>query len=174
MVLPSPGSLLRSALGLGDIRAALRLMQSPLSEGGFGLGLSRRAIARSLGVNESTLRGIEREGAKPRQSTIDNVVSRLQQSELVIAKGTDKRTRSDTLTMPGVSRTFYKPRIPENAVAFRLVTRNPPGSRYPFDTQTAKDTNLFNVLDEIAYWEDQGLEVTRVVWDTGDGMRIQR
>jgi transcriptional regulator with XRE-family HTH domain len=149
-------------------------MQQATSAEGFGLGLSRRAIARSLGVNESTLRGIEREGAKPRQSTIDNVAARLQQSELVIAKGTDKRTRSDSLTMPGVSRTFYKPRIPENAVAFRLVTRNPPGSRYPFTTQTAKSTDLFNVLDEIAYWENLGQEVTRVVWDTGAGMRIQR
>jgi len=174
MVLPSPASLLRSALGLGEIRAALRLMQQATSAEGFGLGLSRRAIARSLGINESTLRGIEREGAKPRQSTLDNVVSRLQQSELLVSRGTDKRTRSDSLTLPGVSRNFYQPRIPDNAVAFKLVTRNPPGSRYPFTTQTAKDSNLFNVLDEIAYWEDRGLEVTRVVWDTGDGMRIQR
>lgn len=174
MVIPQLSSFAVSALGLGDIRAALRLMQQATSAEGFGLGLSRRAIARSLGVNESTLRGIEREGSKPRQSTIDNVVSRLRQSELVIQRGTDKRTRSDSLTMPEVSRTFYQPRIPENAVAFKLVTRNPPGSRYPFTTQTAKDTNLFNVLDEIRYWEDLGLEVTRVVWDTGDGMRIQR
>jgi len=174
MVLPQLSSFAVSALGLGDIRAALRLMQQATSAEGFGLGLSRRAIARSLGVNESTLRGIEREGAKPRQSTIDNVAARLQQSELVIAKGTDKRTRSDTLTMPGVSRTFYKPRIPENAIAFRLVIRNPPGSRYPFSTLTPKATDLFNVLDEIAIQEEQGFEVTRVVWDTGDGMRVQR
>ena len=174
MVIPSPGSLFVSALGLGDIRAALRLMQTPLIDGGFGLGLSRREIARQLGINESTLRGIEREGAKPRQATLDRVVSRIGESELLVSRGTDKRTRSDTFTLPGVSTRFYTPVIPQNAIAFRLVVRTPPGSRYPFATRTSRTTADFNVLDEIANAESQGLEVTRVVWDTGDGMRILR
>lgn len=174
MVLPSPATLLSSALGLGEIRSVLRLLQSPLSDGGFGLGLSRREVARQLGVNESTLRGIEREGAKPRQKTLDTFISRIRESELLVSRGTDKRTRSDTFTLPGISTKFYTPVIPQNAIAFRLVVRTPPGSRYPFATRTSRTTADFNVLDEIANAESQGLEVTRVVWDTGDGMRILR
>ena len=174
MVIPSPGSLFVSALGLGDIRSALRLMQTPRSDGGFGLGLSRREIARQLGINESTLRGIEREGAKPRQATLDRVVTRLRESNLLIDKGSDKRTRSDTFTLPGVSTKFYVPVVPENAIAFRLVVKMPEGSPYPYATLTARTTADFDVLEEIAKAESQGLEVSRVVWDTGDGMRILR
>ena len=174
MVLPSPATLLSSALGLTEIRQALRLFQQPKSEGGFGLGLSRREVARQIGINESTLRGIEREGAKPRQATLDRAITRIRESNLLIDKGSDKRTRSDTFTLPGVSQQWYVPVVPENARAFKLVIRNPEGSPYPFSTLTAMSTDTFNVLDEIAVQNAKGFEVTRVIWDTGNGMRIIR
>jgi hypothetical protein len=35
-------------------------------------------------------------------------------------------------------------------------------------------TDTFNVMDEIAVQNAKGFEVTRVVWDTGTGMRVIR
>ena len=174
MVIPTPSSLFTSALGLTEIRQALQLFQTPKSEGGFGLGLSRREVARQLGINESTLRGIERVGSKPRQATIDRVITRIRQSNLLIDRGTDRRTRSDTFTIPEVSVQFYQPVIPENAIAFRLVVKSPEGRAYPYTTLTARETDTHNVLDEIAAAYERGETVHRVIWDTGEGFRVIR
>ena len=167
MVTPLTTDVLLGALGLTEVRAALRFLQQPSEAGGFGLGLSRREIARRIGINESTLRGFEREGATPRQRTLERVLRGFRESDLFVQRSTNARTASETFTAPDVSPDFYVPRPPPGAQAFRLIVKMPEGSSYPFATLTPRSTASFNVRDEIQRQREAGFTVARVIWDTG-------
>ena len=139
-----------------------------------GLGFSRRQIARSLGVNESTLRGIERVGSTPRQATVDNVISRLQNLDLFVNRSGQERTNVETLLAPDLSPGWYVPQPPPGVTAFRLIVEGSPGSQYVYETLQSRSLGSFNVNDEIARQTANGFRVTRIVWDktAGAGRRI--
>ena len=174
MVTPQLGLRLLGGLGLGDLRAALAFIQAPQSSVPGGLGISRRQIARSLGINESTLRGIERVGSTPRQATVDNVISRLQNLDLFVNRTGQDRTNVETLLAPDLSPAWYVPQPPTGVTAFRLVVEGSPGSGYEYQTLQARSLGSFNVNDEIARQTANGFRVTRVIWDktAGAGRRI--
>lgn len=174
MVTPQLGLRLLGGLGLGDLRAALAFIQAPRSSVLGGLGISRRQIARSLGVNESTLRGIERVGSTPRQATVDNVISRLQNLDLFVNRSGQDRTNVETLVAPDLSPAWYVPQPPPGVTAFRLVVEGSPGSGYEYQTLQGRSLGSFNVTDEIARQTANGFRVTRVIWDktAGAGRRI--
>lgn len=168
MVIPFTDRVIISALGLSDLRTALRILTSPPTPEGGGLGFSRRQVARSLGVNESTLRGIEREGSRPRQETIDTLNRRIVDLDLLVNRETKSRTRQDTLVSPDVPSGYYQPKAPNDARAFRIVVKTAPGTAYPFATLTPRAVGTFNVDDEVGRLRDEGFEVARVIWDRGD------
>ena len=169
MVEPAVVRIVTGLLGLDDLRLALRILTTPQSgPGGFGLGFSRRQVARSLGVNESTLRGIERVGSRPRQGTIDNLLGTMRRNDLFVNREGQARTRRDTLVAPNVPVTLYDPLAPKGAKAFRVVVATPPGTAYPFATLTPRAVGSFDVANEIVRLRDEGFEVARVIWDTSD------
>lgn len=168
MVIPFTDRVIISALGLSDLRTALRILTSPPTPEGGGLGFSRRQVARSLGVNESTLRGIEREGSRPRQETVDTLNRRIVDLDLMVNRENKSRTRQDTLVSPDVPSGYYKPLAPNDARAFRIVVKTPPDTAYPFATLTPRTVGTFNVDDEIVRLRDEGFEVARVIWDRGN------
>ena len=174
MVTPQLGLRLLGGLGLGDLRAALAFIQAPRNGTLGGLGISRRQIARSLGVNESTLRGIERVGSTPRQATVDNVIGRLQNLDLFVNRSGQDRTNVETLVAPDLSPAWYVPQPPTGVTAFRLVVEGSPGSGYEYETLQARSLGSFDVTDEIARQTANGFRVTRVIWDktAGAGRRI--
>ena len=174
MVTPQLGLRLLGGLGLGDLRAALAFIQAPQSSVLGGLGFSRRQIARSLGVNESTLRGIERVGSTPRQATVDNVISRLQNLDLFVNRSGQERTNVETLLAPDLSPGWYVPQPPPGVTSFRLIVEGSPGSEYVYETLQSRSLGSFNVNDEIARQTANGFRVTRIVWDktAGAGRRI--
>lgn len=167
MVQPAVVRIVTGLLGLDDLRLALRILTTPVSAEGFGLGFSRRQIARSLGVNESTLRGIEREGSRPRQATIDNLLGGMKRLDLFVNRETNQRTRRDTLVAPNVPVSLYDPLAPKGAKAFRVVVATPPGTAYPFATLTPRAVGSFDVANEIVRLREEGFDVARVIWDNG-------
>lgn len=168
MVLPVAGRIVIRALGLDDLRTALRILTSPATADGGGLGFSRRAVARALGVNESTLRGIERAGSNPRQATVDNLNQQITNVDLLVNREDKARTRQDTLVSPDVPRRYYDPLAPKDARAFRIVVKTPEGTPYPYATLTPRAVGTFDVADEIVRLRGEGFEVARVIWDRGD------
>lgn len=174
MVTPQLGLRLLGGLGLGDLRAALAFIQAPQSSVLGGLGFSRRQIARSLGVNESTLRGIERIGSRPRQETIDALNRGILNLDLFTNRTGQDRTNVETFVAPDLSPAWYAPRPPTGVTAFRLVVEGSPGSGYEYETLQARSLGSFNVTDEIAQQTANGFRVTRVIWDktAGAGRRI--
>lgn len=167
MVQPAVVRIVTGLLGLDDLRLALRILTTPVSAEGFGLGFSRRQVARSLGVNESTLRGIERAGARPRQATIDNLLGGMRRLDLFVNRETNQRTRRDTLVAPNVPVSLYDPLAPKGAKAFRVVVATPPGTAYPFATLTPRAVGSFDVANEIVRLREEGFDVARVIWDNG-------
>ena len=174
MVTPQLGLRVLGGLGLGDLRAALAFIQAPRNGTLGGLGISRRQVARSLGVNESTLRGIERVGSTPRQATVDNVISRLQNLDLFVNRSGQERTNVETLLAPDLSPGWYVPQPPPGVTAFRMVVETNGDKPYAYETLLPKSLGSFSVLDEIARQNASGFRVTRIVWDktAGAGRRI--
>ena len=175
MVEPAVVRIVTGLLGLDDLRLALRILTTPQSgPEGFGLGFSRRQVARSLGVNESTLRGIERVGSAPRQATIDSLLGSMRRLDLFVNRTQNERTRSDTFVSPDVPTSLYDPQAPAGARAFRIVVRSAPGVAYPYSTLTARDSRSFDSSAEIERQRAAGFEVARILWDTGGGFRVSR
>ena len=174
MVTPQLGLRLLGGLGLTDLRAALAFIQAPREGVLGGLGFSRRQIARSLGVNESTLRGIERVGSQPRQATIDNLLGTMRRNDLFVTRTVNERTRSDTLASPDIPISLYDPQAPAGARAFRIVVRSAPDVAYPFSTLLPKSSRSFDSSAEIERLRAEGFEVARILWDTGGGFRTSR
>ena len=175
MVEPAVVRIVTGLLGLDDLRLALRILTTPSSgPEGFGLGFSRRQVARSLGVNESTLRGIERIGSRPRQSTIDNLLGTMRRNDIFVSRTVNERTRSDTLASPDVPLRLYDPQAPAGAKAFRLVIKSPPDTAYPYTTLLPRESNSFDSSAEIERQRANGFEVVRILWDTGGGFRASR
>ena len=174
MVTPQLGLRLLGGLGLGDLRAALAFIQAPQSSVLGGLGISRRQIARSLGVNESTLRGIERIGSRPRQETIDALNRGILNLDLFTNRTGQDRTNVETLLAPDLSPAWYVPRPPTGVTAFRMVVETNGDKPYAYETLLPKSLGSFSVLDEIARQNASGFRVTRIVWDksAGAGRRI--
>lgn len=174
MVIPQLGIRLLGGLGLGDLRAALAFIQAPQSSVLGGLGISRRQIARSLGVNESTLRGIERIGSRPRQETVDALNRGILNLDLFVNRSGQDRTNVETLLAPDLSPAWYVPRPPTGVTAFRLVVVAGDDKEYEYETLQKRSLGSFNVTDEIARQTADGFRVTRVIWDktAGAGRRI--
>jgi len=175
MVEPAVVRIVTGLLGLDDLRLALRILTTPQSgPEGFGLGFSRRQVARSLGVNESTLRGIERVGSQPRQATIDNLLGTMRRNDLFVTRTVNERTRSDTLASPDVPISLYDPQAPAGARAFRIVVKSGPDVAYPYSTLTSRASSSFDSSTEIERLRSEGFTVARILWDTGGGFRTSR
>lgn len=175
MVEPAVVRIVTGLLGLDDLRLALRILTTPQSgPEGFGLGFSRRQVARSLGVNESTLRGIERVGSQPRQATIDNLLGTMRRNDLFVTRTVNERTRSDTLASPDVPISLYDPQAPAGARAFRIVVKSAPDVAYPYSTLVARASRSFDSSTEIERLRAEGFTVARILWDTGGGFRASR
>ncbi len=168
MVIPFATQQAIRALGLSDLRAALRFMQALTSDTPGGLGLSRREIGRRLGIAESTLRGIERAGSSPRQATLDRANRAIQEADVFVDRKIGGRTTIETFRQTDVPLQFYRPLIPPGSQAFRLVVATPEGSPYPFATLTPRSIATFDVKSEITRLREEGYEVHRVIWDRGD------
>jgi len=158
------------ALGLQDLRAALAFIQRPRDSILGGLGISRRQIARSLGVNESTLRGIERTTANPRQATVDRVISRIRDLDILVTRSGQDRTNIETLVAPDLSPLWYVPRPPPGVTAFRLVIVAGEDKAYAYETLTRRSLGSFDVTAEIIRQQQDGFKVTRVIWDKSAGV----
>lgn len=125
-------------------------------------------------MNESTLRGIEREGSAPRQETVERLNASLKNLDLFVNRSGQDRTNVETLLAPDLSPAWYVPRPPTGVTAFRLVVEGSPGSGYKYETLQARSLGTFGVEEEIANQTANGLKVTRVIWDktAGAGRRI--
>ena len=168
MVIPFATQQAIRALGLQDLRAALRFMQALTSDTPGGLGLSRREIGRRLGIAESTLRGVERAGSSPRQATQDRINTRIAESDIFVSRRESARTRIDTFLDPDTPMEYYRPLVPPGSQAFRVVVKNAEGSPYPWSTLTPRSATSFDVRDEITRLRGEGYTVGRVIWDRGN------
>ena len=174
MVIPSPLTLISSALGIGDLRSALAFMQRSTLDPLGGLGFSRRQIALQIGVNESTLRGIERLGSSPQRATVDSTINAIRSLDLFTIRSGQERTNVETLVGPDLSPGWYTPQPPTGVTAFRLVVVAGDDKPYAYETLLPKSLGSFNIRDEIARATADGRRVTRVIWDktVGAGNRI--
>lgn len=167
MVIPFAAQTAIRALGLDDLRAALKFFQALTTDTPGGLGLSRREVGRRLGIAESTLRGIEREGSNPRQASRDKANKAIAESDMFIDRKTTARTTIETFRQTDVPLEFYRPLIPDGTRAFRLVVKTPDGHPYPYATLTPRAIGTFDVKSEIQRMRDEGRVVARVVYDRG-------
>ena len=148
-------------------------MRAPLDALTPGRGLSLRAIAKELGLNESTLRtAFYTPGRGPSQRTLDRISAGFGRTDLLFERTARNELFVERVRPGSRGDVFWTGERPDNGRAYRMVLKVEDDPDY--DYRTLEETQ-FGALDP-QYFIDRLADnetFERIIWYTGSGAVIQ-
>ena len=166
-------SLLTFGFQRSAVAEALAYLRAPLDALTPGRGLSLRAIAFKLGMNESTLRtAFYTPGRGPSQRTLDRISAGFGRTDLLVNR-TDRNDLFTETARPGSNAdTFMTFDRPAGATAWRiiiLVSNDPKYTYKALGDKTSADISPFETVANLG--DDESFD--RIIWYTGGGVILE-
>ena len=166
-------SLLAFGFQRSAVAEALAYLRAPLDALSPGRGLSLRAIARELGLNESTLRtAFYTPGRGPSQRTLDRISAGFSRTDLLV----NRTNRNDIFTetaRPGSNAdTFMTFERPAGATAWRIVVSVSDDPQYTYKALGDKTSADISPFETVANLGDNE-SFDRIIWYTGGGVILE-
>ena len=166
-------SLLAFGFQRSAVAEALAYLRAPLDALSPGRGLSLRAIAFKLGMNESTLRtAFYTPGRGPSQRTLDRISAGFGRTDLLVNR-TDRNDLFTETARPGSNAdTFMTFDRPAGATAWRiiiLVSNDPKYTYKALGDKTSADISPFETVANLG--DDESFD--RIIWYTGGGVILE-
>ena len=152
---------------------ALAYLRAPLDALNPGRGLSLRAIATKLGMNESTLRtAFYTPGRGPSQRTLDRISAGFGRTDLLVNRTTNNNLFTETARPGSNADTFMTFDRPAGATAWRiiiLVSNDPKYTYKALGDKTSADISPFETVANLG--DDESFD--RIIWYTGGGVILE-
>ena len=151
------------------VSEALAYLRAPLDALTPGRGLSLRAIATKLGMNESTLRtAFYTPGRGPSQRTLDRISAGFSRTDLLVERTTNNNLFTE-IARPGsnadIFMTFDRP---QGATSYRIIVKVENDPKYAYRailTKTSADINPTETVNDLGEFES----FDRIIWYSGTG-----
>ena len=166
------GSLLSFGFQRNAVAEALAYLRAPLDALTPGRGLSLRAIATKLGMNESTLRtAFYTPGRGPSQRTLDRISAGFSRTDLLFSRTSRNELFVEAVRPGSRGDVFWTGERPENGKAYRMVVKVEDDPKYDYRTLDLTQAGAIDpqyFIDRLA--DNETFE--RIIWYTGDGFVI--
>ena len=151
------------------VSEALAYLRAPLDALTPGRGLSLRAIATKLGMNESTLRtAFYTPGRGPSQRTLDRVSAGLGRTDLLVMRTTNNELFTETARPGSNADVFMTFDRPQGATAYRIIIKVDNDPKYTYKAlgdKTSADISPFETVANLG--DDESFD--RIIWYSGTG-----
>ena len=168
MVLPL-NSLLTFGFQRNAVSEALAYLRAPLDALTPGRGLSLRAIATKLGMNESTLRtAFYTPGRGPSQRTLDRISAGFSRTDLLVERTTNNNLFTEAARPGSNADIFMTFDRPAGATAWRIIVKVENDPQYAYKAileKTSADFNPADTVDTLGEFES----FDRIIWYSGTG-----
>ena len=162
-------SLLSFGFQRSAVSEALAYLRAPLDALTPGRGLSLRAIATKLGMNESTLRtAFYTPGRGPSQRTLDRVSAGLGRTDLLVMRTTNNELFTETARPGSNADVFMTFDRPQGATAYRIIIKVDNDPKYTYRVLGQKiSADISPVGDVNGLGEFETFE--KIIWYSGAG-----